>query len=264
MKITQVPVDKCIVPEVRVTAAYDDELQALLSDTTDSMGQLQPITVIKDGETYIVTDGKHRLQEAIRKGREKIDAVVYEGDAKKALLQNLVMNRVRGKTKASEMVLVINSLYSDYKLDIEEIQKETGFKRDYIERLIKISEAAPLVQALLDEEIIGVGAAFEIARLPRHEQQEELASQTQIYRWTVPYLKENVDQILHMMQNPEETQPHKDPPPPRVYRCEVCREVTPIERLKPVAVCPECYSSVYRFEQQRKLKLQEQEDSEKK
>lgn len=263
MKVSQIPVDKCTVPEVRVTAAYDDDLQTLLTDTIDGMGQLQPITVIKDGETYIVTDGKHRLQEAIRQGKEKIDAVVYEGDAKKALLQNLVMNRVRGKTKASEMVLVINSLYTDYGLGIEDIQKETGLKRDYIERLILIAEASPLVQAMLDDEVIGVGAAFELSRLPRHIQQDELASQTQIYRWTVPYIKEQVDEILRLMENPEAPQAPKEPPPPRKYHCEICRDEVPLDRLKPVAMCPDCYSASYQVSKQRQARAEVEEDSKK-
>lgn len=255
MKVTQIPVDKCFVPETRVSAVYDAELQNLLTDTIQTMGQIQPIVTIYDGEKYIVTDGKHRLEEAKRTGKEKIDAVVYQGDEKSALLQNLILNRVRGKTKASEMVTVIKSLYSDYGLGIEEIEKETSLKRDYIERLIKISEAAPLVQELLDQEIIGVGAAFQISRLPAFVQQEELASQTQIYRFTVDYLKDNVDEILRLMENPGEPPPPREPQAPREYHCEVCRGVTPVAQLKPVACCPDCYSAVYKVSKERQAAL---------
>lgn len=256
MKVQQIPVDKCIVPEVRVTAVYDDELQALLSDSIEGVGQLQPITVLNDGENYIVTDGKHRLEEARRLGKDKIDAVVYQGDAKDAMLQNLVLNRVRGKTRASEMVTVINSLYTEYNLGIEEIVKNTGFTRDYIERLIKIAEASPLVRDFLDRELIGVGVAFEISRLPSELQQDELVSQAQVYSWTVKYTKEQVDEILRLMQNPQLPPPPPPPAGPRLVRCELCHQEHQIQMLKPVACCPDCYSAAYKLSRERAERLQ--------
>ena len=68
-----------------------------------------------------VVDGLHRVEEARRRGETTISAVIREGTATEALLQNLVLNRVRGKVKASEMVAVIGALWKDHGMDSDQI-----------------------------------------------------------------------------------------------------------------------------------------------
>lgn len=242
-KITQVECSSIIVPEVRITAAYDEELTQQLHQSLQDVGQVQPITlVLTDGRYYLV-DGLHRLREAQVQGKKTISAVVYEGDPADVLLKNIITNRMRGKTKASEMVKVIQSLWKDYKLDSDQICQRTGFARDYVEKLMKISEAAPEVQEALDAEIIGVGAAFEISRLPNHIAQAELASRTGIWKLTVKQLKEYVDQVLHFVEDIKNHPPAPPPPgPPPVYTCDVCKTTQNPRDLRAIQICPGCYS----------------------
>ena len=63
-----IPVEKCVIPEVRITAAYDDELQKMLHDSLGVMGQVVPIIVVEHEGLYYVADGKHRLEEARARG----------------------------------------------------------------------------------------------------------------------------------------------------------------------------------------------------
>jgi ParB family chromosome partitioning protein len=250
MKTKKVPISEISVPETRVTAVYDEELKSMLKETMAAMGMLQPIVVVQTPEGYRLVDGLHRLQEKQAAGEASVDAVVYEGEEKDSLLMNLVLNRTRGKTKASEMVQVIGALYEEYQMDPDAIKEKTGFSRDYIEKLIKISQAQPSVQELLDQEIIGVGAAFEISRLPAPEQQDQVCAQTQIWRYTVKELKELVDETLKMMERP----PGEPPPPPAAvvikYHCEGCRKEMEPRYLKPVMLCPDCFGVVWRQQQQ--------------
>ena len=135
----QIPLDRVVIPEVRITAVYDEELTALLHDSLETTGQVVPIIVIEVDEHYYVCDGKHRVDEALARGDRKIDAIIREGKPEDVLLLNLVTNRLRGKTKASEMVKVIQSLWKDYELDSDQIRDRTGISREHIERLMKIS-----------------------------------------------------------------------------------------------------------------------------
>jgi len=200
MKHRNIPVDKITIPTTRVTAVYDEEQLQLLRQSLAAMGTIQPIVVVGTEAGYEVVDGLHRLQEARARGEAQISAVVYEGTPADSLLMNLVLNRVRGKVKASEMVAVIKSLWQDHQMDSDAIAAKTGLGRDYIEQLQVISQAAPGVQEALDREVIGVGIAYQLARLPSHLQQEEVLAKSQVWRLTVKDVKEQVDEVLRMMQ----------------------------------------------------------------
>lgn len=249
MRTKKVPIEEIMVPETRVTAVYDEELQQLLKETMATMGMVTPIVVVQTPEGYRLVDGLHRLQEKMAAGDATVDAVVYEGEEKDSLLMNLVLNRTRGKTKASEMVKVIGALYEEYGLDSDAIREKTGLSRDYIERVIKISRARPSVLELLDQEIIGVGAAFEISRLPAPEQQDQLCAQTQIWRYTVQELKELVDETQRIMEQASGAPPPPKPQPTPKYHCEGCQKEAEAKYLRPVMLCPDCFGVLYRQRQ---------------
>lgn len=249
MKVKKIKCALVKVPEVRVTAVYDEELQQLLHDSLTAMGQVQPVVVVQAGEDFLLVDGMHRLEEAKKRGDELIDAVIYEGEAVDALLKNLVLNRLRGKTKASEMVTVIHSLYNDYALTIEQIQERTGLGRDYIERMIKISSAAPSVQEALDRELIGVGHAFEISRIPSHVAQDEIMAKYQVWRWTVKEIHDQVELVLAMIPEVQQQLSQPKTHEKSVYRCEGCKTEADLRYLRAVLLCPNCFGIVYRTQQ---------------
>lgn len=252
MELKQIETELVDVPQVRVTAVYDEEHLALLKQSLTAMGTVNPIIVVATDNRYQVVDGLHRLEEARARGARTVPAVVYQGGPQETLLMNLVLNRVRGKVKASEMVAVIAELWKTHQMDSDQIAEKTGLLRDYIEKLQMISQAAPSVQEALDKEIIGVGVAYELSRLPTHRQQDELVAKQQIWRFTVKELKEFVDEVLRQMKALEAEagaiKPREAPVPPRYY-CEGCkREIQP-RYLRAVQICPECYGVVWKLAQ---------------
>ena len=248
MKARSIPVELCDVPPVRVTAVYDEEQLALLRGSLAAMGPVQPIIVLARDGRFEVVDGLHRLEEARSRGETRIDAVVYEGDAAQGLLLNLVLNRVRGKTKASEMVAVIGELTDKHGLDSVQIGEKTGLPRDYIERLQVIAKASPSVREALDREAIGVGVAYEIARLPAHAQQEQYCAEQQIWRRSTKEVRELVDQVLEHMRAMREAGPAPAAPAavaPPIYHCDACQQVTSPNDLRPIQICPRCFASAW-------------------
>jgi hypothetical protein len=69
---------------------------------------------------------------------------------KHIFLWNLQLNQLRGKTKASEMAMVIHELQEKHGTTIEEIEKRTGLKRDYIEKMLMVSRIYPEIMDALD------------------------------------------------------------------------------------------------------------------
>ena len=74
------------------------------------------------GDEYWGVDGLHRCQAAIERGEELVPCVVRDGDAKEAMMANLVLNTLRGHTKASEQVAVLGELFDVQGVGIDEAQ----------------------------------------------------------------------------------------------------------------------------------------------
>ena len=254
MKLRQVQMDLIDTPKVRVTAQYDEEMLALLKDSLASMGTINPIILVGNGDRYEVVDGLHRLEEARRRGERTISSVVYEGGPRESLLKNLVLNRVRGKAKASEMVAVIKELWTTHGMTSDEIAASTGLTRDYIEKLQRISQASPSVQEALDRELIGVGHAYELARLPSQAQQEELVAKFQIWRWKISDLKAQVDMVITMTEQRQSQNALNSPKQPQTspkYLCDACQVQSEPQHLRAVQLCPDCYGEVWHKARQR-------------
>lgn len=218
------------------------------------MGIIAPVLVQEIEGELVLVDGLHRLEDAAASGDSPIDVAVLDGDMADLLCRNLFLDHARGKTPVSDMVKVIKVLYQDYGLDSDKIKEKTGLPRDYIEKLIKISTASPAVQEALDQQIIGVGHAFELSRLPYAVQQEELLAKHQIYRFKVSDLHEFIDNVLRELQlikeQPSETSKAGIRPPP-VYHCEGCKDQVEPRYLRPVMLCPNCFGEVWRLAKAR-------------
>lgn len=233
-----------------MTAQFDEDLYERFKESIKAVGQITPPIVYQVGEELILCDGLHRLEEAIKNEDRSVEVVVIPGDMIDVLTKNIFLDHLRGKTRVSEMVQVIKLLYSEYNLDPDQIKEKTGLPRDYIERLIKISQASPAVQVALDQGVIGVGHAFELSRLPYPIQQEEVIAKHQVWRFSIKELKEQIDMILQAMKEAAEQQPPgqgKTQRPPPVYNCEGCKEEIEPRYLRPVMLCPDCYGAVWRL-----------------
>jgi len=250
MKLRKVDPKTIKVPEVRVTAQFDEDLYEQFKTSIKEVGQITPPICYEVDGDLILCDGLHRLQEAIAAGDPTIEVVVIPGDMLDVLTKNIFIDHLRGKTPVSQMVKVIKTLNTEYGLDSDQIKEKTGLSREYIEKLIKISGASPVVQGALDQGLIGIGHAFELSRLPYPIQQEEVIAKHQVWRFTVKELHEQIDAVLVQMKLQEAAPPAAPPGSlrgPAQYKCEGCHEVIDPRYLRPVLVCPKCFGEVWRL-----------------
>jgi len=254
MKLRRINPHDIKVPEVRVTAQFDEELYQQFQESIKAVGQITPPICYEVGEELVLCDGLHRVQEAIASGQSHIDVVVIPGDMVDVLTKNIFLDHLRGKTPVSQMVKVIKSLYQEYNLDPDQIKEKTGLTRDYVEKLIKISQASPSVLEAADEQWMGISRAYEISRLPYVAQQEEIMAKLPFYRMPVKEIKELVDNTLREMQNVAEAgvpEVVTKPRPIDKYICEGCKEEVDPRYLKPIMLCPNCFGEVWRIAKSR-------------
>jgi len=243
-KLAQVDPNSIEIPEVRVTSTWPPEFLEMLKVSIQVEGIQQPILLAKEQNKLWLVDGLHRLEEAKLQGLKKVPCVVIEASMKDVLLKNLYMNRLRGGVKASEMVKVVTTLRNEHGLTSEDIAKETGLKRDYIEKLLETARATSEVLEALDSEEISVGHAWEIARVPNKDIQLRLLGQVFTYRLTIKDLRNVVEETLEIIKKREEAPKHAKAPEPTAIptvRCHLCENEWPLRKVVGINVCMSCY-----------------------
>jgi len=244
MKIVELNPDVIKIPPIRVTSVWDPDEYEVFKASLEADGQGSAIICVKEGETYWLADGLHRLQEAKLKAWPKVTVAFKEGTIVDAMLRNLYMNRLRGKTKASEEVTLIRSLIEQHHLSMEDIQRRTGLSQDLIEQRESIGKALPEVQESLDQDQISLGVAYQLSRLPPGPGQLNLlmALLQHIPPMTTKQVQAIVDESLKIIASQV-----NNPPPPKpeipipTYTCSLCGQKWPEGEVIGKNVCLSCF-----------------------
>ncbi|MBA7560960.1 hypothetical protein ES708_02594 [subsurface metagenome] len=240
MKLRKVEPASIQIPEVRVTARFDDEIWAEFQNSIKEIGAIAPIICCLVGEELVLVDGLHRLVEAQRNGTQMVDVAVVEGDMVDVLTKNLFLDHMRGRTPVSEMVNVIESLWKEYGLDSEKIAERTGMTRDYVEKLQLLSELTPLCREALDEGRIGVGHAEALTKIKDPVRQETVLAQQLLYQWPIKELVSYIKDVLELVESQPEREAAKEARGPVKVKCSYCgEEYDPAELAAPVT-CRYC------------------------
>lgn len=240
MKLRRVDPSIIKVPEVRVTARFDEETWQQFQSSIKELGPVAPVICCQVGEELVLVDGLHRLAEAQRQGIPRVDVAVIEGDMIDVLSKNIFLDHMRGKTPPSEMVKVIEALYKEYGVGIEDIVKRTGLTQDYVEKLLKISELTPLIRQALDEGVIGVGTAEALTKIKDPITQEAVFHQIKHWGLKGKELKEYIDSVLEIKAQLAEVPPGQPQRVPTELRCFYCQEVKDITELANPNTCRSC------------------------
>ncbi len=222
MKLRRVDPSKIRIPETRVTARMDEETTEAFRASVETVGIDEPIKCYEvDGELWL-SDGKHRLAEALRLKMPLVDITVRPGTMVDVLCNNLMSGHLRGKHPVTEMVKSIGELYTVHKVGIDEIVKRTGLTQAYVEKLIKLSQLTPLILAGLDEGLIGVGQASALTRIADPVTQESVYHTVKQYRFRGKELDGFIDDVLKQQSAQLPAPGLAVVAAPVLVRCEYC------------------------------------------
>jgi uncharacterized ParB-like nuclease family protein len=90
--------NKQIMPREEIDQKYVNELFEDLELGAD----FPPVHLFQEGDKYILSDGYHRLEAAIKAGYENIKSVIHYGDRRSALLFACGANANHGKRRTNE------------------------------------------------------------------------------------------------------------------------------------------------------------------
>ena len=142
-----------------------------------SGGQLQPIILQKQEETYNIIDGIKRYRAALELGLQELASLVFEVDTAMAKAMIIHYNRHNSSLSMYEQGLIVSSLIHEHKMSQKEVSKLLRQSHTWVcRRLSMIERLLPEVQDEIRMGSISVSHGRELVKLPRGNQRQALAA----------------------------------------------------------------------------------------
>lgn len=140
-----------------------------------SGGQLQPVILQKQDDSYNLIDGIKRYRAALELGIEELHSLVFEVDMAMAKAMIIHYNRHSISLSMYEQGLIVSSLIRDHKMSQKEVSKLLRQSHSWVcRRLGMIERLLPEVQDEIRMGSISVSHGRELIKLPRGNQRQAL------------------------------------------------------------------------------------------
>ena len=153
---------------------FDEEALEELADSIRQLGLIQPITVKRDGEKYIIISGERRWRASERAGLESIPAYIREVDDTTLHAMALVENIQREDLNAIEISLGMQRLVEECGLTQEALAERLGKKRSTVANYLRLLNLPEEIQFAIKGGLISMGHAKAIAAVESKSKQLSL------------------------------------------------------------------------------------------
>ena len=138
---------------------FDEEALEELAASIRQLGVIQPITVKKSDDKYIIISGERRWRASQRVGLATMPAYVREVDDENLHAMALVENIQRQDLNAIEIALGMQRLIEECGLTQEAMADKVGKKRSTVSNYMRLLNLPDEVQLALKEGLITMGHA---------------------------------------------------------------------------------------------------------
>ncbi len=142
---------------------FDEAALEELADSIKQLGLIQPITVKRDGEKYIIISGERRWRASEKAGLESVPAYIREVDDTTLHAMALVENIQREDLNAIEISLGMQRLIEECGLTQEALAERLGKKRSTVANYLRLLNLPEEVQFAIKGGLISMGHAKAIA-----------------------------------------------------------------------------------------------------
>ena len=173
-EISEIAISDIIPNPTQPRTEFDEEALAELADSIRELGLIQPITVKRDGEKYILISGERRWRASERAGLESIPAYIREVDDTTLHAMALVENIQREDLNAIEISLGMQRLVEECGLTQEALATRLGKKRSTVANYLRLLNLPNEIQYAIKSGAISMGHAKAIASLESRTKQLSL------------------------------------------------------------------------------------------
>ena len=169
-QMAQIAISQIIPNPTQPRTQFDDEALQELASSIRELGIIQPITVKRDGERYIIISGERRWRASQMVGMETLPAYIREADDENLHAMALVENIQRQDLNAIEIALSMQRLIEECGLTQEAMADKVGKKRSTVSNYMRLLSLPDQVQLALKEGLITMGHAKAIAGIDAERQ----------------------------------------------------------------------------------------------
>ena len=195
---------------------FNKEALKELALSIKELGVIQPITVRKLGyDKYQLISGERRFRASKLAGLNTIPAYIRVANDQEMLEMALVENIQRKNLDALEIALSYQLLIDECQLTQEKLSQRVGKKRSTVTNYLRLLRLNPIIQAGIQDEMIGIGHAKTLLNIEDENQQLQLYKNIITNSLSV----RQTEAIAKKLKSSDDGQinksnsPHKTPPP---------------------------------------------------
>ena len=162
-EMVEIKLSEIIPNPTQPRTEFDEVALDELAESIRQLGLIQPITVKRHGEKYIIISGERRWRASERAGLEVIPAYIREVDDTTLHAMALVENIQREDLNAIEISLGMQRLIEECGLTQEALAERLGKKRSTVANYLRLLNLPEEVQFAIKGGIISMGHAKAIA-----------------------------------------------------------------------------------------------------
>ena len=170
-EMTEIKISDIVPNPTQPRRDFDEEALAELAGSIRTLGLIQPITVKRDGEKYLIISGERRWRASQLAGIETLPAYIRDVDDENLHAMALVENIQREDLNAIEISLGMQRLIEECGLTQDALADKVGKKRSTVANYLRLLNLPNEVQLALKEGLISAGHAKAIASLSERKQQ---------------------------------------------------------------------------------------------
>ena len=170
-EMAEIKVADCIPNPNQPRRSFDEVALEELADSIRTLGLIQPITVRKQGDKYLIISGERRWRAAQMAELETIPAYIRNVDDQNLHAMALVENIQRQDLNAIEIALGMRRLIEECGLTQDSLAEKVGKRRSTIANYMRLLRLADPVQLAVKEGVVSMGHAKAIASIESDKQQ---------------------------------------------------------------------------------------------
>jgi ParB/RepB/Spo0J family partition protein len=169
------PVDVLTQPDFDVREFRTDEDINNIADSLQDQGQVMPVLIgQKQGSTYPILDGNHRVLAAKRLGWEQIDCIQTSAGADEDQVQ-IVANISRLELSPSEKLATFDYMLSTLGMSVKEASEKVGIHRSQAHRYKTILLGYGEIKEFYMSGKLGVQACYELNQVEDRDRAVDIA-----------------------------------------------------------------------------------------
>ena len=172
--IMEIPIEDIYPNPNQPRTHFDEKALQELSESIKALGIIQPITLKKEGDKFLIISGERRYRASKLAGLKSIPAYIRLVNDQGLLEMALVENIQREDLDAIEVALTYQRLLEEIGLPQEALSGRVGKERSTITNALRLLKLSPDIQQAIRNGVISAGHGRAIISVEGNDKQQLL------------------------------------------------------------------------------------------